>query len=370
MPSEPGWSSAYALPDSVSRLGDRCTVPPKTSMRVRRCGFVSYDAPTCHTSHSTPKSAQAYDSAVPHWPAPVSVVSRRDAVQRVVVDLRDRGVGLVRAGRRDALVLVVDPRRRAQLLLPAAGAEERARPVLLVDVEHRPRDLDVPLPGDLLQDQLDREERREVVGPDRLAGARVQRRRRRRRQVGHDVVPVGDLLGLVQREHDLVVAHPRRLAMPGAAGGRDWSGRPSTLPSVAIAVGADLPGVPTKPLAHLVSGVRHCIREPDRRRLPGPGAQLAVAVVDAALHATEVPASRPGWRARSGCWCGDGARAAPPRRLALRVAGRRGQLCRATSYPGCVRTGSSSSGRTTGGSAGATRCTRTTSGSRCSTPSS
>ena len=77
MPSEPGWSSGNALPDSVSRLGERCTVPPNTSISVRRWGFVSYDAPTCHTSHSTSKSAAAYDSAVPHWPAPVSVVSRR-----------------------------------------------------------------------------------------------------------------------------------------------------------------------------------------------------------------------------------------------------------------------------------------------------
>ena len=62
-------------PAEVSRDGERCTVPPNVSISVRRYGFASYDAPTCHTSHSTPNSEQAKASAVPHWPAPVSVVS-------------------------------------------------------------------------------------------------------------------------------------------------------------------------------------------------------------------------------------------------------------------------------------------------------
>ena len=41
------------------RDGDRWTFPPNTSIRVRRCGLVSNDVPTCHTSQSMPNSAQA-----------------------------------------------------------------------------------------------------------------------------------------------------------------------------------------------------------------------------------------------------------------------------------------------------------------------
>ena len=80
MPSEPGWSgssSSWARPAAVSGDGERCTVPPNVSIIRRRYGFWSYDAPTCHTSHSSPNSAHAYASAVPHCPAPVSVVSFR-----------------------------------------------------------------------------------------------------------------------------------------------------------------------------------------------------------------------------------------------------------------------------------------------------
>ena len=81
---------------------------------------------TCQTSHSRPNCAQANASAVPHWPAPVSVVSRRTPGLGVVVRLRHGGVRLVRAGRRDALVLVVDPRRRAERLLQPVRPVQRA----------------------------------------------------------------------------------------------------------------------------------------------------------------------------------------------------------------------------------------------------
>jgi hypothetical protein len=63
-------------PDCVSRVGERKTVAPKVSISVRRAGLVSKEAPTCHTWHSSPKSEHANASAVPHCPAPVSVVSR------------------------------------------------------------------------------------------------------------------------------------------------------------------------------------------------------------------------------------------------------------------------------------------------------
>ena len=101
----------------------------------------------------------------------------RDALLLVVVRLRDRRVRLVRAGRRDALVLVVDARRRLERLLQPARAVERRRPPLPVDRPHLLGDRDEAVGRDLLQDDLHREERREVVRPDRLRrcpdGARV-----------------------------------------------------------------------------------------------------------------------------------------------------------------------------------------------------
>ena len=87
-----------------------------------------------------------------------------DAVLGVVVGLRDGGVRLVRAGRRDALVLVVDLGRRAERLLEPVRAVQRRRPPQPVDVEHLVGDVDVPVLGDLLQDQVHREQRREVLG--------------------------------------------------------------------------------------------------------------------------------------------------------------------------------------------------------------
>lgn len=54
---------------------------------------------------------------------------------------------------------------------------------------HLPRYVDPRLPRHLLADQRHREQRSEVVGTDGLAGARVQRRLRRRREVWDDVEP-------------------------------------------------------------------------------------------------------------------------------------------------------------------------------------
>ena len=128
-----------------------------------------------------------------------------DALRLVVVRLRDGGVGLVRAGRAAALVLVVDPRRGAQVLLQPPGPEQRGGPPQPVDVQHRLRDRDVPFRRDLLLDQRHREQRGEGVRADRLVGARVQRRGRGRGQVGDDVVPLPGQLGFLQKIFDLVV---------------------------------------------------------------------------------------------------------------------------------------------------------------------
>ena len=92
-------------------------------------------------------------SADPHWPAPVSVVRRLVPSCLVVVGLGNGGVGLVRAGRADALVLVVDVGRRVQRLLQAARAEQRRGTPLRVDLAHRAGNLDLALGADLLQDQ-------------------------------------------------------------------------------------------------------------------------------------------------------------------------------------------------------------------------
>ena len=120
------------------------------------------------------------------------------ALGRVVVRLRDGGVRLVRPGRGHALVLVVDARGRVQRLLQPARAVQRGGPPQPVDVEHLGGDVDVGVGGHLLADQLHREQRRQVFRPHRLHRPRVQRRWRRRGQVGHDVVPLAGDLGLIQ----------------------------------------------------------------------------------------------------------------------------------------------------------------------------
>ena len=68
---------------------------------------------------------------------------------------------------------------------------------------------DLRVLADLLEDQLHREERREVVGADRLAGARVQHGLRRARHVGADVVPAPRKLRFGEQELRLLRPHLR-----------------------------------------------------------------------------------------------------------------------------------------------------------------
>ncbi len=116
----------------------------------------------------------------------------------VVVGLRHGRVRLVAAGRADPLVLVVDLRGRLEVLLEAAGAEERARAPEAEDVDDLLGDVDVPLGRHLLPDQLHREDRREVAGRRRFARLRVERRVERGGQVGLDIVPPAGHLLLVE----------------------------------------------------------------------------------------------------------------------------------------------------------------------------
>src|SRR5262249_53096514 len=108
----------------------------------------------------------------------------------VVEGLRDRGVRLVTAGRTHAFVLVVDARRRLKRLLESSRAKERSRTPLLVDVEHRLRNLDFAFGGHLLHDERHREEGCEIVRSHRLQRAGLEQRRRRDGQIGEQVVPV------------------------------------------------------------------------------------------------------------------------------------------------------------------------------------
>ena len=113
-----------------------------------------------------------------------------DAFLLVEEGLGHGRVGLVAAGRAHALVLVVDPGRGIERPLQPPRPVQRARPPLPVDFAHRPGDLDLALGADLLQDERHRKQRRQIVRSHRLAGARMQHRRRWLRQVRHQIVPV------------------------------------------------------------------------------------------------------------------------------------------------------------------------------------
>ncbi len=138
----------------------------------------------------------------------------RDALLLRVERLRHCGVRLVRPRGRDALVLVVDARRGLERLFQSARAIERRRAPLAIHRSHLFRDREEAVGRDLLLDDLQREERREVVGPDRLSGARMEHRRRRLREVGGEVVPGLRQAGLVED-----VLHRVAHALPLVGGG-------------------------------------------------------------------------------------------------------------------------------------------------------
>ena len=208
MPSDAGRvrdarRGSRALRSSPPR-GSRPRGAPNASISPRRYGFWSYE-----TLHHPDVDLEPEDRARERErraPLARAGLGRQalHALLLVVVRLRDRGVRLVRAGRRDALVLVVDARGCLERALQAARAIERRRPPLAIDAAHLLRDRDEPIGRDLLADDRHREERREVVGADGLARARVEHGRRRLREIGRDVVPglrkpalVEDVLHLV-----------------------------------------------------------------------------------------------------------------------------------------------------------------------------
>jgi len=60
----------------VSSDGLATTEAPNVSISTWRYGLPSYELRTCQMSQVRPNTWQANASADPHWPAPVSVVSR------------------------------------------------------------------------------------------------------------------------------------------------------------------------------------------------------------------------------------------------------------------------------------------------------
>ena len=79
MPRLPGQSGSLARISCPARVwsdGLAIHVPPQVSIISRRKGFCSKLILTMNTLHSSPIRLQAKARAEPHWPAPVSVVSR------------------------------------------------------------------------------------------------------------------------------------------------------------------------------------------------------------------------------------------------------------------------------------------------------
>lgn len=105
----------------------------------------------------------------------------RDAVDGVVVGLRDRRVDLVATDWAHTFVFHVDAGGCGECLLERSGADQRGRTVSSVHLADRLGDLDVRLGRKLLLDQAGGEQRSEVVRSDRFPGARVQVRRRSNR---------------------------------------------------------------------------------------------------------------------------------------------------------------------------------------------
>jgi hypothetical protein len=99
------------------------------------------------------------------------------------------------SGRAYPLILVIDPARCLEILLEAPGAKERGRAPAGVYLPDRFGDRDPALLRNLLLDERLRKEGRQGIGGDRGMSLRVKGRRKRRRKIRLDVVPVTWELG-------------------------------------------------------------------------------------------------------------------------------------------------------------------------------
>jgi len=152
----------------------------------------------------------------------------------VVEGLRQGGVRLVAAGGTGALVLVVDVRGGPQGALQPVGPVQRCGPPEPVDVPDGLGDLDLPLGGDLLLDDLQREEWCQVVRADGLLGGGVNDRRQRQRQIRQNVVPGLRQIPLLQDELGLRHTRPPWLNMADSA--RFWMERNVRFPQTESSV--------------------------------------------------------------------------------------------------------------------------------------
>ena len=209
MPSEPVGEPALARPDSVSWLGERCTrgaprLHHRAPVGLLVVGGADHEDLALQAEEATGEGQR-------RAPLPGAGLGRQlaDAGLRVLVGLRDRGVGLVRAGGRDALVLVVDPRRRIELGLQAPRAVQRRRAPELVGLAHGLGDLDLRLGADLLEDQRHREDGAEVFGPGGRHRARMQGRQRIAGEVGQEVDPMRRDRVLAEQELRMRIGHGR-----------------------------------------------------------------------------------------------------------------------------------------------------------------
>ena len=131
----------------------------------------------------------------------------------------DGGVELVRAGRADAFVLVIDPRRRIERFLQAARANQRRRTPLRINLPHLSGNLDLALGADFLNDQGHGKQRSEIGRAERLERAGMQWRRERLGQIGKNVVP--GLRNTALRQIELNGLHAQHFTGPHAhAAGR------------------------------------------------------------------------------------------------------------------------------------------------------
>jgi len=123
-----------------------------------------------------------------------------DALALVVVSLGDGGVGLMAAGRADALVLVVDVGGGLEGVFEAAGAIEGSGPPEAVNVEDLARDVNFGLRGEFLLDEGAREDGLEFGGSEGLKCSGVDGRRHGLLKVRQDVDPGGRDLIFGQEE--------------------------------------------------------------------------------------------------------------------------------------------------------------------------
>ncbi len=132
-----------------------------------------------------------------------------DAGLLVVEGLRHRGVRLVGADRRGALILVVDPGPGAECGLQPVRTVQRGRAPQPVDRPHLLGDLDPALGAQFLLDQPGRKDRRQIFRLDRFLRPRVQVRGDGAGQIRRDVVPVGRYLVLGQQDLGGLISHGR-----------------------------------------------------------------------------------------------------------------------------------------------------------------